>query len=96
MEFDDNKDISFVLINNKVGERIFEEFREDIKWKETIFLDNMQLLLKVLFPEPDNKVTFWTDFLNISFGYITKKYVGTGFINKVKCGIVKIKRKLIG
>ena len=95
-EFDDNKGVSLVLVNNENGEEIFDLIKEDVIWKETRIEDSMQPPLKAPFPEPDNRVMFWSDFSNRSFGYIAKKYGGAGFINKVKRGLVKIKRKLIG
>ena len=67
-----------------------------IRWKETKLKDSMQLSLKAPYPEPENRAIFWSDFLNRSFDYIAKKYAGAGFINKVKRGLKKIKRKLIG
>lgn len=42
------------------------------------------------------KVAFWSDFSNRSFDFIAKKYAESGLVNKVKRGLKKIKRKLIG
>lgn len=95
-EFDDNIGVSLVLVNNENGERVFEVVKTDINWKETRLADSMQPPLKAPFPEPDNRVIFWSDFSSRSFDYVAKKYAGAGFINKVKRGLVKIKRKMIG
>lgn len=95
-EFDDNKGVSLVLVNNEVGERVFEKVKEEIKWKETQLSDSMQPPLKAPFPEPENRALFWADFSNRSFDFIAKKYAETGAINKIKHGLKKIKRKLIG
>ena len=94
-EFDDNKGVSLVLVNNEVGERVFEVVKSDIKWKVTKLEDSMQPPLIAPFPQPQNRAIFWSDFSNKSFDYIAKKYAGAGFINKVKRGLVKLKRKLI-
>lgn len=94
-EFDDNKGVSLVLVNNENGERIFEMVKADIKWKETRLSDSMQLPLKAPYPEPENRTILWSDFTSKSFDYIAKKYAGAGFINKVQRGLAKIKRKLI-
>lgn len=95
-QFDDNKGVSLVLINNEVGERVFEKVKEEIKWKETRLSDSMQPPLKAPFPEPENRALFWSDFSNRSFDFIAKKYAESGLVNKVKRGLKKIKRKLIG
>ncbi len=95
-EFDDNKGVSLVLVNNEIGERVFEVAKSDIKWRETKLEDSMQQPLIAPFPQPQNRAVFWSDFSNKSFDYIARKYAGEGIINKVKRGLVKIKRKLIG
>ena len=95
-EFDDNKGVSLVLVNNENGEKVFEEVKEDIKWKETSLSVSMQPPLKAPFPEPENRTLFWSDFTNRSFDSIAKKYAGAGVMNKIKCGLKRIKRKLIG
>lgn len=95
-EFDDNKGVSLVLVNNEVGERVFEKVKKTVRWKETKLEDSMQPPLRAPFPEPENRALFWADFSNRSFDYIAKKYAGAGLINKVKRGLKKIKRKLIG
>ena len=94
-EFDDNKGVSLVLVNNDKGARIFETVKEQIKWKQTRLEDSLQPPLKAPFPEPKNRKTFWTDFENKDFDYIAKKYGGIGTINKVKRLLRKIKRKLV-
>lgn len=95
-EFDDNKGVSLVLVNNEVGERVFEKVKEEIKWKETKLSDSMQPPLKAPFPEPDNRAKFWEDFASKDFEYVAKRYGGQGFLKIIKRGLGRIKRKLIG
>lgn len=95
-DFDDNRGVSLVLVNNEVGERLFNSVKNSIKWKETRLEDSMQPPLKTPFPEPENRGAFWSYFSTKSFEYVAKKYGGMGFMNKVKRGLRKIKRKLIG
>ena len=83
-EFDDNKGVSLVLVNNDKGAKIFETVKEQIKWKQTKLEDSLQPPLKAPFSEPKNRKTFWTDFENKDFDYIAKKYGGIGTINMVK------------
>lgn len=94
-EFDDNKGVSLVLVNNDKGAKIFETVKEQIKWKQTKLEDSLQPPLKAPFSEPKNRKTFWTDFENKDFDYIAKKYGGIGTINMVKRLLRKIKRKLV-
>lgn len=94
-EFDDNKGVSLVLINNKKGKEVFDAIKDQMRWKETRLEDSMQPPLIAPFPEPDNRKNFWSDFKNRHFDYIVKKYGGAGIKNRLKKTIRKIKRKLI-
>lgn len=95
-EFDDNKGVSLVLVNNETGERVFDSVKESIIWKKTKLEDSMQPPLQAPFPKPKKRKKFWYDFLNHDFGYIAKKYGGAGVVNKIKQGFRLIKRKLVG
>ena len=93
-EFDDNKGVSLVLVNNEAGEKIFEKVKERLIWKQTKLEDSMQPPLKAPFPKPDNREQFWSDFENKSFEYVAKKYGGIGLKNDAKLLLRKIKRKI--
>ncbi|WP_282146993.1 Coenzyme F420 hydrogenase/dehydrogenase, beta subunit C-terminal domain [Ruthenibacterium lactatiformans] len=95
-EFDDNKGVSLVLVNNEVGDTMFNSVKDGIRWKETRLEDSMQASFKAPYPKPDNREAFWNSFLTKSFDNVAKEYAGVGFMNKVKRRIRKIKRKLIG
>ena len=94
-EFNDNKGVSLVLINNEKGARAFETVKEQLRWKATRLEDSMQPPLKAPFPEPENRKQFWSDFGSRNFDYISQKYGGAGIGNKVRRGLRKIKRKLV-
>lgn len=94
-EFDDNKGVSLVLVNNELGEKVFDSVKDAIKWKETKLEDSMQPPLKAPFPKPEGRKVFWSDFANKSFNYIANKYAGFGVVNKLKRTLGKIKRKLV-
>lgn len=94
-EFDDNKGVSLVLVNNDVGEKIFETVKNVVRWKQTRIEGSMQLPLKAPYPMPANRDEFWNDFLNRDFEYISRKYGGAGLMNKIKRGVKKIKRWLV-
>ncbi len=93
-EFDDNKGVSLVLVNNKAGENAFERVKDKLIWKRTELKDSMQPPLKAPFPKPDNRERFWDDFRNKPFEYVAKKYGGIGLKNDVKTFLRKIKRKI--
>lgn len=94
-EFDDNKGVSLVLVNNQKGEHIFENIQESLTWKATRIEDSMQPPLVSPFPEPKERKQFWDDFYNLNFGKITKRYGGADIKNTIKSKLRMIKRKLI-
>lgn len=93
-EFDDNKGVSLVLVNNEAGKKAFEKVKEELIWKQTKLEDSMQPPLKAPFPKPDSREQFWSDFENKSFEYVAKKYGGIGLKNDAKSFLRKIKRKI--
>lgn len=93
-EFDDNNGVSLVLINNGVGEYVFNAIKSEIKWRETRMEDSMQMPLREPFPKPVGRERFWDDFSNKGFGYIARKYGGNGIITKLRRRLGKIKRTL--
>lgn len=94
-EFDDNKGVSLVLVNNDVGEKAFDTVKDAVRWRQTRIEDSMQPPLKAPYPMPSNRNVFWSDFLNKDFEYVSRKYGGAGFMNKFKRGVTKIKRRLV-
>lgn len=95
-EFDDNKGVSLVLINNEKGNEVFDTIKDQVKWQKTRLEDSMQPPLIAPFPEPENRKTFWDDFENKDFNYIANKYGGAGIKNRIKNTLRRIKRKMIG
>ena len=93
-EFDDNKGVSLVLVNNETGEKMLDKVKDKIIWKETRIEDSLQPPLKAPFPKPETREQFWKDFETRDFSYITKKYGGAGFKNGMKRFLGKVKRKL--
>ena len=94
-EFDDNKGVSLVLVNNNKGEELLEQIKENIEWKKTKLEDSMQTPLKEPFLKPENREQFWKDFYEKSFEYIAKKYGRYGLTNKIKAVFRKIKMNLV-
>ena len=93
-EFDDNKGVSLVLLNNEIGEKTFEKVKSQLRWKQTRLEDSLQPPLKAPFPRPENREQFWNDFRNKPFDYMAKKYSDYGLKNNAKVFLIKIKRKI--
>ena len=91
-KFDDNKGVSLVLLNNEVGEKVFE--KEKLVWRQTKLEDSLQPPLKAPFPKPENREQFWYDFKNKSFEYTAQKYGGIGMKNNAKTFFQKVKKKI--
>lgn len=91
-EFDDNKGVSLVLVNNEVGEKALEQVKDLLIRKQTKLEDSLQPPLKAPFPKPENREQFWNDFRNKPFDYIAKKYGGIGFKDKLKAKINRGKK----
>ena len=95
-EFDDNKGVSLVLINNECGKNIFDDVKDNLKWKQTLLEDSMQPPLKAPFPKPADREKFWKDLERKKFDYIAKKYGNAGMISKLVRKVKRMKRKLVG
>lgn len=94
-EFDDNKGVSLVLVNNDNGQKMFDSISNTIKYKKTKLEDSMQPPLQKPFPEPPERSIFWNDFENKDFGFIAKKYGGESKIKDLKLFLKNVKRKLV-
>lgn len=95
-EFDDDKGVSLVLVNNETGEDVWNSVKEKLLYKQTRIEDSMQNSFKAPYSRPVTRDQFWSDFTTKNFGYVAKKYCSEGFVSKVKHRLGKIKRKLIG
>lgn len=93
-EFDDNKGVSLVLINNDTGEKVLNLIKDALLCKSTKIEDSMQNSFKAPYPRPITRDRFWTDFSTRNFDYVAKKYCGVGIFNKIMRGAIKIKRRM--
>lgn len=93
-EFDDNKGVSLLLVNNQIGESMLKKVESKLIWKQTKLEDSMQPPLRESFSAPMDREQFWIDFLNKSFDYVLKKYDNYGLLNKIQKFLNKIKRKI--
>lgn len=92
-EFDDDRGVSLVLINNNKGEKKFSSIKSQIKYKATKIEDSLQPPLESAFPEPENREQFWEDFNKKDFSDIAVTYGGFNFKNYCKRKLRTIIRK---
>jgi len=102
-DFNDNKGVSLVFLNTIKGERLFDEVKEDIIYKDCTGLSFKHSRLKEPVKKPKHREIFWIDYHNKGFKFITKKYGGYGIkqlIKKfikgflLKVGVLKLIRNL--
>ncbi|WP_242837764.1 Coenzyme F420 hydrogenase/dehydrogenase, beta subunit C-terminal domain [Ruminococcus albus] len=93
--FDDNKGVSLVLVNDELGNNMFNAVNDSLDYKECDIEKSLQPPLKAPFPFPDNRYQFWKDFYMQNFDYLAKKYTNFGFINKSKQFAIRLAHKLL-
>lgn len=72
--FDDNKGISLVILNNERGKKIFECIKNDVLYVETSLRDCIQHNLEHPTKRPKEYEYFWNDYKTYGFKYVIKKY----------------------
>ena len=90
-EFDDNKGVSLVLINNQKGKELFNISSQDMITKQCALENCMQPPLKYNYSDPYRAKKFWNDFINRKFDYIVKHYGGKNLSSKIIWKLKKIK-----
>ena len=94
-EFDDNKGVSLVLINNEKGKSFFNIVEDKIIAKETRIEDCIQPPLQAPYSRPKHRNLFWKEYNNKPFEVIVRKYGGTGIVSRVIRVVKRIKKKVI-
>ena len=94
-EFDDNKGVSLVLVNNEVGARLLDKVKDNLIIKETRIEDSMQQSFKAPYPRPANREQFWADFSYKPFDYVARKYGNYGFVNNLRTFCRNIKKRIV-
>ncbi len=98
-DFEDDKGVSIVLINNQKGMDLFDRCRIRLRYKKTSIKDSMQTPLMRPYDPPKTRERFWKDYSNHKFLFIAKKYGSYGLFASVKRKMRsmarRVKRKLI-
>ncbi len=93
-EFDDNKGVSLVLINNDRGNELFEKVKKDLQWKLTKIEYSMQPPLIAPFSKPRSREKFWRNYNKKGFKYVVKRYEGGTMIGSFHQAFCKVKEKI--
>lgn len=100
-DFDDDKGVSLVILNNKKGEKLFESVKNDLVVLSIDINNFLQTPLANNWEKPKNIDDFWQYYYTHSFKKVVKKFIPeqkkVSFWRKIiiKCKLVlkKIKRK---
>lgn len=93
--FSDNKGISFVMLNTKKGQQIFEDIKkEDLDDKKETIEMCVNPQLKHPTTQAKNRELFWKEYQEKGYEYIAKKYTTYGIIKKIRVTIYQILKKI--
>lgn len=83
-DFNDNKGVSLVLINNERGMDVFELLKSVLEYKEVDVRQCMQPPLEETIPEPEGRADFWKEYRKRPFWFMALRYDGIGIKKKLK------------
>ena len=94
-EFDDNKGVSLVLVNNNVGEKVLVCVKDMLLLKQTSIENAMQRSFIQSESCPEMRNRFWRDFERRSFSYIVRRYGGQmPFWRKIVVKVITFIRRI--
>lgn len=89
--FNDNRGVSLVLLNNDKGEELFGKVSDKLYIEKFHYSNSMQPVLRENFKIPSSRLKFWKEYESMPFSYIAKKYG----VNRRKA-IKAVIKKLLG
>ena len=95
-EFYDSMGVSLVCINTEKGYWLFENFKQDVFYKEVNIADYKQKNMDQPSIPHRNINEFWEDFDNKPFSYIKKKYGENNILLNYRYAIKKVMRLICG
>jgi len=93
-QFDDNKGISLALINTTKGQRLFEDIKSKIVYRESNTKDCLQRNLQEPSRISDKREQFWQDYHLHGYEYVVKKYAGYNYKSILKNKVKSVLRKI--
>lgn len=94
-DFDDDRGVSLILINDNIGRKLFEEVKNKLEVYKTRIEDSMQPPLIKPFDSPKIRNKFWKDYAKLDFEKIAKKYGGFGLLQVIRRKIKSIIKRII-
>lgn len=95
-EFDDNKGVSLVLVDNVKGSKFAELIYEKCDALEVDIKNYMQTALVNPYEMPENRTEFWTKYKSQSFQKIAQKYTEEALPRKIRKILSYIKHNFLG
>lgn len=92
---DDNNGVSFVLVNTKKGEGIFDKIKEYICYEKCDINNCIQPNLKEPTKPSPLRKQFWQDYHNKGFSYCIKKFTDYGLTYKITALLKRINNKIV-
>lgn len=72
-EFNDDKGVSLVLINDSRGKKIFDEIKCKLIYREYDYVKTFRKSMLMSYPKPVTRERFWDEFNNKGFEYVAFK-----------------------
>ncbi|MEG1879999.1 MAG: Coenzyme F420 hydrogenase/dehydrogenase, beta subunit C-terminal domain, partial [Oscillospiraceae bacterium] len=94
-EFEDEIGVSLVFVNTEKGEKVFENLRSNLIVRELDIKNSLQDSLQRPTAKPEMRESFWRDYRDKGFKYVSKKYTDTGILCKTKKFLGRVKRAVI-
>lgn len=93
-DFFDNNGISFIKINTKKGENVFNQIKQNFDYinNEIENCKNPQLKGPTL--KPKNREIFWREYHSKGYKYVKKKYTTYGIFKRVKVKTYRLLKKI--
>lgn len=92
-DFDDNKGVSLVLINNSRGEKIFNNIKLEFEYRQSNISSCLQPQLQYPTSPSPKRNKFWNDYYKKGYLYVVKKYTNYGLKFRAKVKLVKTLKK---
>ena len=89
-EFNDNKDVSLVLVNTEKGMDLFGEVTDTVYTKNVDLSDYMQPSFSAPYPEPSKRKEFWNYYYSKGFYKTVRHYIELSFGRRVLRKMLRI------
>ncbi|WP_197052628.1 Coenzyme F420 hydrogenase/dehydrogenase, beta subunit C-terminal domain [Eubacterium sp. ER2] len=92
-EWNDDRGVSLVLINNKKGEKIFDSIKDNFEYRQIDIKDFMQPQLQHPANKPKQREEFWNEYYQHGYKFIVKKYTTCNFKDEIILAVINLLRR---